>query len=61
MTNDATSIAAASVVRVIRRALNQTSDTPEDQRLSFRHLCEVSLPLLEQLVSHAEDIDKEGE
>lgn len=54
MTTDSTSIAAASVVRVMRLALSQTNDTPEDQRLSFRTLCEVALPLLEQLVSHKE-------
>jgi len=49
--SDAKVIAARSLVTVMRRALAQDDETPENERLSFRTLCEVALPLLEQLLS----------
>ena len=48
--SDTKAIAARSLVTVMRRALAQDENTPEDERLSFRTLCEVAMPLLEQLV-----------
>ncbi len=47
----AEAIAVRSVVKVMRRALSQDDETPEHERLSFRTLCEVALPMLEQLLS----------
>lgn len=48
---DAKTLAVRSVVKVMRRALAQDEETPENERLSFRTLCEVALPMLEQLLS----------
>ena len=45
---------AAAVAQVIRRALQQSDETPEDERLSFRTLCELALPLLELLARKQE-------
>jgi hypothetical protein len=54
--SDATAIALAarSIAKVMRRALSQNDKTPEDQLLSFRTLCEVALPVLEQLAAQEE-------
>lgn len=49
--SDATAIAARSIAAVMRRALAQNEQTPADQLLSFRTLCEVALPLLEQIAA----------
>lgn len=45
---------AAAVAQVIRRALQQSDEVPEQERLSFRTLCELALPLLEQLAQKQE-------
>ena len=47
-------LAARSVAAVMRRALSQTDNTPADERLSYRTLCEVALPLLEHLAKEAD-------
>ena len=51
---DANAIAAHSIATVMRRALSQNEQTPDDERLSFRTLCEVALPLLEQIATQEE-------
>jgi hypothetical protein len=45
---------ARAVANVIRRALRQDDETPHDERLSTRFLCEQALPLLEQLAQPEE-------
>lgn len=45
---------AAAVAQVIRRALQQSDEVPEQERLSFRTLCELALPLLEQMAKKQE-------
>jgi len=50
----AIALAARSIAKVMRRALSQNDNTPEDQLLSFRTLCEVALPVLEQLAAQEE-------
>jgi hypothetical protein len=47
--SDATSRDAAAVAAVIRKALAQDDNTPQQERLSVRVLLEMALPLLEQL------------
>lgn len=49
MSKDALAHNAAAVAAVIRRALLQDENTPDDDRLSFRVLAEEALPLLEQM------------
>jgi hypothetical protein len=44
--NDARAIAA-----VMRRALSQNEQTPPDQLISFRTLCEIAVPVLEQIAA----------
>lgn len=50
----AIAIAARSIAKVMRLALSQNEKTPDDQLLSFRTLCEVALPLLEQIAAQEE-------
>jgi hypothetical protein len=50
----ANAIAAHSIATVMRRALSQNEQTPDNERLSFRTLCEVALPLLEQIATQEE-------
>lgn len=45
---------AAAVAEVIRRALRQRDEVPQEERLSFRTLCELALPLLEQMAKTQE-------
>jgi len=55
MTVDATTRNdARAVANVIRRALRQNDDTPNEERLSLRALCEYALPLLEQMAQPEE-------
>jgi hypothetical protein len=49
--SDTNAIAARAIVSVMRRALSQNEETPADQLLSFRTLCEVALPVLEQIAA----------
>jgi hypothetical protein len=49
--SDANAIAARAIAAVMRRALCQNEKTPADEVLSFRTLCEVALPLLEQIAA----------
>ena len=50
----APAIAASAVAKVIRKALAQGDETPEEERLSFRVLAEEALPLLEHLAREEE-------
>lgn len=50
----ALAIAASAVAQVIRKALAQDENTPEQERLSFRVLVEEALPLLEHMAQHEE-------
>lgn len=52
--SDAHALDAAAVAAVIRRALTQKDDVPQDERLSFRVLCELALPLLEHMAKAKE-------
>jgi hypothetical protein len=49
--SDATPRDAAAVATVIRRALAQDENTPEQELLSVRLLLEMALPLLDQLAA----------
>ena len=49
-----TALAAAAVAKVICQALTHDEGTPAEERLSFRVLCEVALPLLEQIATQEE-------
>jgi hypothetical protein len=51
---DANALAARSIATVMRRALSQNDQTPADELLSFRTLCEVALPVLEQIAAEKE-------
>lgn len=50
----APAIAASAVAQVIRKALAQDENTPEQDRLSFRVLAIEALPLLEHMAQHEE-------
>lgn len=50
----APAIAASAVATVIRKALAQDENTPDEQRLSFRVLAEEALPLLEHMAQQEE-------
>lgn len=50
----APAIAASAVAQVIRKALAQDENTPDDDRLSFRVLAEEALPLLEHMARQEE-------
>jgi hypothetical protein len=52
--SDANALAARSIATVMRRALSQNVETPAEELLSFRTLCEVALPLLEQVAAQEE-------
>jgi hypothetical protein len=45
---------ARAVATVIRRALRQNDETPQDERLSPRVLLQEALPLLEQMAQPEE-------
>lgn len=46
--------AASAVAKVVRQALAQDENTPEQDRLSLRVLLEEALPLLEKMSQHEE-------
>ncbi len=48
---DATANDARSIAAVMRRALLQDEHTPPDQLISFRTLCEIAAPVLEQIAA----------
>lgn len=50
----ANALAARSIAKVIRRALSQNEQTPAEELLSFRTLCEAALPVLEQISAQEE-------
>lgn len=52
--SDANTLAARSIAKVMRLALSQNEQTPAEELLSFRTLCEVALPLLEQIAEQQE-------
>lgn len=60
MSQDALSLNAQAVAHVIRRALSQGEDTPEDDRMSFRVLAAAALPLLEQIANRDEVANAEA-
>ena len=47
-------IVALALATVIRRALSQDDETPEEKRLSFRVLAAEALPLLEHMAEREE-------
>jgi hypothetical protein len=51
---DANALAASSIAKVMRLALSQNEQTPAEELLSFRTLCEVALPVLEQVAAQEE-------
>jgi hypothetical protein len=52
--SDANAVAARSIAKVMRRALSQNEQTPAEELLSFRTLCEAALPVLEQIAAQEE-------
>jgi hypothetical protein len=52
--SDANVVAARSIAKVMRRALSQNEQTPAEELLSFRKLCEAALPVLEQIAAQEE-------
>ena len=52
--SDANTLAARSIAKVMRLALSQNEHTPAEELLSFRTLCEVALPVLEQIAAQEE-------
>lgn len=52
----APAIAASAVAQVIRKALAQDENTPDEERLSFRVLVEEALPLLEHMARQEEAV-----
>jgi len=52
--SNANALAARSIAKVMRLALSQDEQTPAEELLSFRTLCEAALPVLEQIAAQEE-------